>query len=956
MNMTTSFHSTSRNSLCHVLTKVLIATLILSQFIPLNIGHAASHNQSTTPEERAQALLSTLTPEERVGQLFLVTFMGNNIDEESEIFDLITNHHIGGVVLQRNNDNFISPPQTLNGVLDLTREIQTVEWSASQTLQVDILSSEEFTPAFIPLFIAIAQEGDSYPYDQIIDGLTHLPNQMTQGATWQPALAQQVGTVLGRELSALGLTMLMGPSLDVLDTPNPQSTGNLGVRTFGGDPYWVGELGRGFVSGVHEGSGGKIAIIGKHFPGHGSSDRLPEEEVATVRKSLEQLKQIELLPFYAVTGNAPSEAATIDGLLASHIRYQGFQGNIRATTRPVSFDPQAFTQLLDLPEFTTWRENGGLMISDNLGGRAFRRFIDPSGEIFNARFIARDAFLTGNDMLYLGNDFISTGDPESYISILRTLAFFAQKYREDPAFAQRVDVSVFRILTLKYKIYENIFTLDQVLAPEDGISDLGTYDQVTFDIAQQAATIINPSLEELDETLPEPPSQNDRLVFFTDTRTAQQCSDCPEQPIFSKNEFEQAVTRLYGPSAGGQILQSNLASYSYAELEAYLNADQAANISIEENLQRADWIVFSMLDVTSNNPTTQVLSRFLAERPDLFQDKKLIVFAFNAPYFLDATEISKITAYFGLYSKTPKFIDVAARLLFGEIPAPPGDLPVSVPGVGYDLITATSPDPEQTIPLLLDYPEPVVGEETPTPTPTPEPVYRVGDLIPVRTDLILDQNGNQVPDFTPVRFILSGGSDQTLIIQEEVTNRGTANTTFQVDRSGTIEIRVESEPATNSTVLRFDIQPENGTESSPTPTKTPTATPTRETPTPTIAATLVPTPSPAPPDNRTDIGDWLVALLVTASIGAAIYWLTVQYSLVIWGIRGSLLAVTGGLLAYTYLAIGLPGSEVILTNIGNLGVPFVTLIGSGIGWGAARGWQLFENNHNNSPSTQQGGD
>jgi len=228
---------------------------------------------------------------------------------------------------------------------------------------------------------------------------------------------------------------------------------------------------------------------------------LPEEEVATVRKSLEQLKQIELLPFYAVTGNAPSQAATVDGLLASHIRYQGFQGNIRATTRPVSFDPQAFTQLMSLPEFATWRENGGLMISDNLGSRAFRRFIDPSGEIFNARFIARDAFLTGNDILYVGNDFISPGDPSSYISILRTLAFFAQKYREDPAFAQRVDISVFRILTLKYKIYENIFTLDQVLAPEDSISDLGTYDQVTFDVAQEAATIINPSLEELDETL-----------------------------------------------------------------------------------------------------------------------------------------------------------------------------------------------------------------------------------------------------------------------------------------------------------------------------------------------------------------------------------------------------------------------------------------------------------------------
>jgi len=953
--MIKSFNNISRRSGTYIITRGIIATLILLMLTPIRIGHTASRYQSTTPEERAQALLSTLTPEERVGQLFMVTFNGSNIDEDSEIYDLIINHHLGGVVLQRDNDNFIAPPQTVNGVLNLTRQIQTIEWSASQTLQVDILSSEEYTPAFIPLFISIAQEGDNYPYDQIINGLTPLPNQMTEGATWEPVLAQQVGTVLGRELSALGITMLIGPSLDVLDSPNPQSTGDLGVRTFGGDPYWVGELGRGFISGVHEGSGNKIAVIGKHFPGHGSSDRLPEEEVATVRKSLEQLKQIELLPFYAVTGNAPTSAATVDGLLASHIRYQGFQGNIRATTRPVSFDPQAFSQLMGLPEFATWRENGGLMISDNLGSRAFRRFIDPTGEVFNARFIARDAFLTGNDILYLGNDFISTGDPNSYISILRTLAFFSQKYREDPAFAQRVDVSVFRILTLKYKIYENIFTLDQVLAPEDNLSDLSTYDQVTFDVAQEAATLIHPSIDELDETLPEPPGLNDRIVFFTDTRTAQQCSDCPEQPVFTKYELERAVSRLYGPSAGGQILQRNLASYSFSELETFLIDNEQANPNIENDLQRADWIVFSMLDVTSDNTTSQSLSRFLAERPDQFQGKKLIVFSFNAPYFLDATEISKTTAYFGLYSKTPKFVEVAARLLFGEIPAPPGNLPVTVPGVGYDLITATSPDPDQVIPLLLDYPELASVEGPTTPTPTPEPVFHVGDLIPVRTGIILDHNGNHVPDFTPVQFILNGGSDQAIVIQEEVTERGTAQTTFLVDRSGTIEIRVESEPASESSVLRFDIPPENGQEPSPTPTKSPTATPTQETPLPTTAITPELTPPPSPPSDQTGIGNWFVALLVSISIGAAIYWLTAQFGFTMWGMRGGLLAITGGLLSYTYLALGLPGSEEVLTNSGTVGVLLVTIFGSGIGWVAARGWQFIENNDKSRLSTQQGG-
>ena len=44
-------------------------------------------------------MLANLTPEERVGQLFLVTFQGSTFDENSQIYDLIANHHVGGVIL-----------------------------------------------------------------------------------------------------------------------------------------------------------------------------------------------------------------------------------------------------------------------------------------------------------------------------------------------------------------------------------------------------------------------------------------------------------------------------------------------------------------------------------------------------------------------------------------------------------------------------------------------------------------------------------------------------------------------------------------------------------------------------------------------------------------------------------------------------------------------------------------
>ena len=45
------------------------------------------------------ALYNQLTPEERIGQLFLVTFTGAEVTPDSQIYDLIANHHIGGVVL-----------------------------------------------------------------------------------------------------------------------------------------------------------------------------------------------------------------------------------------------------------------------------------------------------------------------------------------------------------------------------------------------------------------------------------------------------------------------------------------------------------------------------------------------------------------------------------------------------------------------------------------------------------------------------------------------------------------------------------------------------------------------------------------------------------------------------------------------------------------------------------------
>jgi beta-N-acetylhexosaminidase len=68
----------------------------------------------------------------------------------------------------------------------------------------------------------------------------------------------------------------------------------LGTHVFGGDPYWTGVMGRAYVEGVRAGAENRLAVVARSFPGKGSSDRSVDVEVPTVRRSLEQLKQIEL--------------------------------------------------------------------------------------------------------------------------------------------------------------------------------------------------------------------------------------------------------------------------------------------------------------------------------------------------------------------------------------------------------------------------------------------------------------------------------------------------------------------------------------------------------------------------------------------------------------------------------------------------------------------------------------
>lgn len=887
--------------------------------------------QSNDP---ASLLLSRLTPEEKVGQLFLVHFTGREVDEKSAIQRLIAEYHLGGVVLTTANDNFAAENTPVEA-LKLNNALQQIELESSEN-PFDTTAPH----TYIPLLIGISQEGGGTPNDQILNGLTTIPDQMAIGATWDRQLAEQAGEVMGEEIAALGFNLYLGLTLDVLTLPDPSINADLNTRVFGGDPYWVGEMGRAYLTGLQSGSNGQLAIIAKHFPGRGASDRPSEQEISTVRRSLEELKSIELAPFLALTDSLPENEANVDGLLVSHIRYQGFQGNIRATTRPISFDPQALSQILSLPTLAAWRANGGLVVSDNLGTPAVRRFYDPDLKNFSARLVARDAFLAGNDLLYLGS-ITSSDAPDAYTSLVRTLDFFTQKYREDPAFASRVDESVRRILKVKYRLY-NVFAWETVEKPLTSAAQVGTSSEQVFAIASQSATLISPAMADLASVLPSPPNVLDYIVFLTDARSTQQCSTCPEKAILAKEALQLAIQRLYGPASSGLVISSHLSSFSFDELSLYLDG-KSPSADLTNALGRASWVVISTLDLPDGSPQSLTLRRFLSEKQSALGNKKVILFSFSAPYYLDATDISKLTAFYGLYSESDPFVEVAARLLYQEI-SPAGSLPVSVAGIGYDLISATAPDPEQVISLSLDLPPATpIPEATLTPEPIAAPIFRVGDTISVRTGVIVDHNQRPVPDGTMVRFMLAQGESGLIQQVEAPTTQGVALAAFRLDQPGLVTINATSEPAKTSDTIQLNVTKEGATIIIITPTAE--VTPAPPTPTPPVLATPVPSPLVSTQGYPSLLG-WLMVVLVMAAGVSLVYWLGSQMVEPEWAIRWALLVLAGGLVTYNYLILGLPGGETWLAGRGLPAFLQAVLVGQGVGFAFGWFWRLTAESSN----------
>ncbi|CAG0929877.1 Beta-hexosaminidase [Thermoflexales bacterium] len=829
-------------------------------------------------------LLPKLSPEAKVGQLFIVGFQGTEVSPGSEIAALIRDDQVGGVILSTGNGNISNKLDTIVQVAGLTARLQNFA-RATRT---------STAAPFLPLFMALRQDGDGPPHSEILADLTPAPSYMALGATWNPANAQAIGQIVGQELSAIGVNLLLGPSLDVRTQPATAAL-DPGVNVLGGDPYWTGVMGDAYARGLQTGSAGRLAVTARHFPGQGSLN----DASYTIDRSLGDLRKIDLPPFERLMLN-PIEGGRplADALLTTNARYRGFDGNIRERTAPLSLDGTALKTLLEQPEVTAWRDRGGLLISDAPGAVIVRDYYSAttSSGTISVTQAALDAFQAGNDMLLLDN--LRPGDDAQVIHDV--IAAFRQKYSTDPAFQQRVDSAVQRILRLKYRLYPNYDVTQVVVALAEVRAKMNTGEAAVAKVAQDAVTLLWPP----DQVTPQQPGPADTLLIVVDTRRVQACPTCPFVQTLDPPDLARAFSQRYG------LPTANITTTTYSELKAFVTF--AANApDLAPTFNAVQWVICAQQAISPDSPASDAVQLLIEQRADLLAGKRLIGFMFGPPHGFTTQQIERFTALYALYGKLATNVEAAVQALAAE--TLPGRSPVNILALDYDLTVQTEPDPAQTIPLA-------VGEAAVPGQPTPAPVtLRVGDKAVIRAGPLMDRNGHQVPDDTPVKFIFQYDGDPTPKVQAATARDGMARTEFVLDKVGRLLIRANSEPALGSTVLEITISASGGAVVAtvvPTPTPTPTRIPTA-TPTSTLTPTTTPTPQLGPLEvfftRKTKNAQWgelILALMGVAAIGGGGYWAARQRrDDLARALRAGLWCALGGLIGYVYFSLGLPGSE-----------------------------------------------
>ncbi|WP_075882526.1 glycoside hydrolase family 3 protein [Candidatus Protochlamydia sp. W-9] len=425
--------------------------------------------------------LEDLTLEEKIGQLLIVHFRGEDCNKEA--LQMIYEAHVGGIIYYPWSNGLNSPLQ----IQHLSAHLQAAAFQKKNK---------------IPLLISVDQEGGVV--NRLTKEMTLFPGNYALGQTKDPQLAFEYASASANELLAMGINMNLAPVIDVNTQPcNPV----IGIRSFSTCPDEVVRFGSKVVEGFNK--AGLIATL-KHFPGHGDTNSDSHHTLPIVNKTLVELEKVELVPFRALASQAPV-------VMTAHLLVPALDA-----LNCVTFSKSAIDVLR--------KEVGekGIILTDSL---VMQGVLQDGKTVEQA---ALKSLQAGHDLLLLGGKRLLNESSEFELEakdILKIHQFLVNAVRQNLISEARIDISVKRILTLKesYHLFQSkeddlqlrrrelSLQKNQALAKkiaEKALNNLNEDLKISFQ--NPRITLIAPDIlkEELEKTDWLTPNQNVQVILF----------------------------------------------------------------------------------------------------------------------------------------------------------------------------------------------------------------------------------------------------------------------------------------------------------------------------------------------------------------------------------------------------------------------------------------------------------
>ncbi len=235
--------------------------------------------------------LHDLTPRQLAGQLLVIGFDGERLPAWAS--ELLARGECAGVILFRRN------LPSLEAAAEIARAVRAS------------------APATLPPFVSVDQEGGRVT--RLPSPFPTLPAARRLGDLGEPGVAERAGELVGTALAHLGFNLNFAPVLDVDTNPaNPV----IGDRSFSRSPAAVSALAVAFARGQRRGG---VMSCGKHFPGHGDTDRDSHLALPSVPHDLARMNAVELRPFRAAV------AARFEALMTAHVVFPALDPTVPAT-------------------------------------------------------------------------------------------------------------------------------------------------------------------------------------------------------------------------------------------------------------------------------------------------------------------------------------------------------------------------------------------------------------------------------------------------------------------------------------------------------------------------------------------------------------------------------------------------------------------------------------------------